>query len=187
MRRVLNRVCAVVVIGALALVSASITPGHCDEPKRLTEKAPALTLDQKYEKLKDGLLKTTEAEVVALMGPAHNMRRSGQLGNVDIELRWEYATSIKVTFKGGKVSEVWGTFSEYVPVDKLTPENLRRVQPGMTEKEVIAILGNRTAIGTVNDVGTGLWGDTAEIRVSFNKDGRMVQREKWGTNYGPRK
>lgn len=187
MCRGLIRVCGVAVTGALALVSASTTPGHCVEPNRPTEKAPALTLDQKYEKLKGGLGRTTEAEVVALMGPAHNVRRPGQVGKADVELRWEYATSVKVTFKGGKVTEIWGTFSEYVPVEKVTQENLRRVQVGMTEKEVVAILGDRNAIGTVKDVGTGLWGGTAEVRVSFSADGRMAHHEKWGGGYGPSK
>ena len=94
------------------------------------------TLDEKYEKLKGGLGKTTEAEVAALLGPAHNMTRPGKYGDKpDIEMRWLYKTHITVTFKDGKVTAKCGaSFSEYVPVEKVTPENLRRVQPGMTEK-----------------------------------------------------
>jgi hypothetical protein len=170
---------------ALCAVAALSSPG--DEPKGPADKAPALTLDEKYEKLKGGILKSTEAEVVALMGPAHSMVRPVTHDKADIELRWQFATRIVVIYKGGKVSEVWGTFSEHLPVEKVTPANLRRVQPGMTEKEVIDILGDRYASVGMDGVETGQWGASAEFRVALSKDGRMVHHERSGNSYGPRK
>jgi hypothetical protein len=171
----------------LALAVGSPAPSPGDELKRPADKAATLTLDEKYEKLKGGILKSTEADVVALMGPAHSMARPVKHDKADIELRWQFSTRIVVTYKDGKVSEVWGTFSEHLPVEKVTPENLRRVQPGMTEKEVLAILGDRYASVSLDGVDSGQWGAGAEFKVAFSKDGRMVHHERSGNSYGPRK
>ena len=183
MRIVSFRVWAVAVAGVFAL--ALTAPSRGDEPKRPAVKSP-LTLDEKYEKLKGGILKSTEAEVVALMGPAHSLVRPVKHDKADIELRWQFSTRIVVTYKGGKVSEVWGTFSEHLPVEKVTPANLRRVQPGMTEMGVIDILGDRYASVGMDGVDTGQWGASAEFKVAFSKDGRQVHHERSGNSYGPR-
>ena len=86
---------------ALCAVAALSSPG--DEPKGPADKAPALALDEKYEKLKGGILKSTEAEVVALMGPAHSMVRPVTHDKADIELRWQFATRIVVIGSRGRI------------------------------------------------------------------------------------
>jgi hypothetical protein len=174
-------------IGAATLALALGLPGSGDEPKRSDDKAPGLTLDEKYGKLKGGILKLREADVIALLGPAHSMTRPGQQDKADIELRWQYATRIVVTFKGGKVREVWGTFSEQLPVAKITPENFRKVQPGLTEKEVAAILGDVYAIVTKDGIETGEWGGEDDIKFGFAKDGFMVSHDRPGNSFAPRK
>jgi hypothetical protein len=165
-------------LAAVALCTFASTSSPGDEPKGPADKTPALTLDEKYEKLKGGILKSTEAEVVALMGPAHSMVRPVKHDKGDIELRWQFATRIVVTYKGGKVSEVWGTFSEHLPVEKVTPANLRKVQPGMTEKEVIDILGDRYAGVGMDGVETGQWGRRPSSRW------RSARTAAWSTTSG---
>jgi hypothetical protein len=174
------------VFAALVLLAFVPTLTSGEEPKPVVDKAPVLTLDEKYEKLKGGIFKSTEAEVVALMGPAHSMVRPGKQDKADIELRWQFATRIVVTYKGGKVSEVYGTFSEHLPVEEVTPANLRRVQVGMTAKEVMDVLGDRYASVSMDGVETSQWGASASFTVAFTKDGRMVHHERSSNSYEPR-
>jgi hypothetical protein len=145
------------VTGMAALVQTICTPPACcgDEPVQAADKARVAPLDDRYEKVAAGVRKLKEADVVALLGPAQTMKRpvAREPGRppADRELGWEFTTRITVRYKDGKVSEVSGVFSEQLPVERVTPNNFRRIRLGLTRKEVVAILSDRYATLTVGD------------------------------------
>jgi hypothetical protein len=102
-------------------------------------------------------------------------------------MAWEYTTRITVTYKEGKVNSLTGTFSAHLPVERVTPDNFRRVRVGMTEAEVIDILGDNYAKLTIDGVVSRQWGAAARILVAFRKDGLLIHHERTGNSYGPQK
>jgi hypothetical protein len=175
----------------LALVAGSPSTNSADEPKPPADKVRIRSLDERYAQVVAGVRKLKEAEVVALLGPAHTMKRpvakkAGQLP-ADRELSWELTTRITIRYKDGKVSEVVGVFSDFLPVERVTPDTFRRVQVGMTQKEVIEILGDRYATLTVGDGLGDQWGETYSIQLYFDKDDLLVSQQRTGHSYGSRK
>src|SRR5947209_8130525 len=118
----------------LVLTAGSGSTAFGDERKQPVEKAQISPLDERYQKVVAGVLKIKETDVVILLGPAHTMKRpvAKELGRLpaDVELGWELTTQITIQYKDGKVREVSGVFAEYLPVERVTPDNFRRVQVG---------------------------------------------------------
>jgi hypothetical protein len=179
----------VAVMVVLAAGSGSTSFG--DEPKPPVEKARLSPLDERYQKVVAGVLKIKEADVVILLGPPHTMKRpvAKELGRLpaDLELGWELTTQITTQYKDGKVREVSGVFAEYLPVERVTPDNFHRVKVGMTQKEVVDILGDSYATLTVGDGVSNQWGATYSITLYFDKNGLLVSQKRLGHSYGPRK
>jgi hypothetical protein len=167
-----------VVVGLLGVALAASAQGQA--------KDQALSLDEKYEKLKAGILKFKEADVVRLFGPPQTLKRPGPL-QADLEMAWEYTTRITVTYKEGKVNSLTGTFSAHLAVERVTPDKFRRVRVGMTEAEVVDVLGGHYAKITIDGVVSGQWGATARILAAFRKDGLLLHHELTGNSYGPQK
>jgi hypothetical protein len=177
-----------VAVIALAVGSPSATTG--DASKQSTDKTRIPPFDEQYEKVVAGIRKLKEAEVVALLGPAQSMKRpvAKELGRppADRELGWEWTTLIAVRYKDGKVSEVSGVFSDQLRVDRLTPDNFRRIQVGLTQKQVVDILGDSYGTLTGGDSVEDQWGATRSITLYFDKDGLLVSHKRSDNRYGPR-
>ena len=130
---------------------------------------PATVADLKA-KLTAGTLKLKEDEVVKLVGRPAEVKRPGDVGS-ELQLRWEYATYIYANFKDGKLSEVTGAFSENLPVEKVSLANFKRLRVGMSDPEVVNILGEGNGIAKVGATAIRSWGETARLWVSFNAKG----------------
>lgn len=154
------------------------------------DKVRSLTFDDRYAKVVAGMLKLKEAEVVALLGPAHIMKRpapneKGQLV-AELELGWEFTTRVIVEYQDGKVSSASGVFSEQLPVERVTPNAFRRVRLGQTRKEVVEILGDtESTVPSANGVGDQ-WGATWSIKLGFDKVGILVRQQRSGRIHAPR-
>jgi hypothetical protein len=164
-RRTLSALAVFLALGAGAAVPAA-GGGAREKPK---EEA----FEQKFEKLKAGILKLKEADVVALFGPAGELTRPGHLDS-DLQMQWDYSTRIWVTFQDGKVREVTGAFSDHLPVPRVTPAQFRRLRVGMAEKEVLDVLGESNGKEAVGNTVRRAWGRFATLRVSFDKNNRLV-------------
>jgi hypothetical protein len=192
MRIVLSTVCSVLVVSTalFALALGNQRTSSDEELSPSADKPRIAQLDERYAKVVAGVRKLKEAEVVALIGPAHTMKRpvATELGqaSADLELGWELTTTITIRYTDGKVSEVSGVFAEYLPDERVTPANFHRVRIGMTQKEVVAVLGNRFATLTVGDEVGDQWGATHSITLRFDKDNLLVSQTRLGQSYGPR-
>jgi hypothetical protein len=157
---------------ALALVSPCLRAGgEGDDAKRTAPRRdqPATVADLKA-KLKAGTFKLTEEEVVKLVGQPAGVKRPGDAGS-ELQMHWEYATYIFATFKDGKLSEVTGAFSENLPVERVTLANFKRLRVGMSEAEVVAVLGDSNGSAKAGAMAVRSWGRTARLWVSFNAKG----------------
>jgi hypothetical protein len=56
----------------------------------------------------------------------------------------------------------------------------------MTQKEVVAVLGNHFATLTVGDEVGDQWGATYSITLRFDKDSLLVSQKRLGQSYGPK-
>jgi hypothetical protein len=144
-----------------------------EPPPPAPAKGATLTVDQILLKLKAGTFKLKEADVRDLLGPPEGLKR--QAGLADLQMNWAYATNIYATFKDGKLSELTGAFSERLPIEHVTPANFKRLRLGMTEQQVVAVLGQGNGTSRVGDTVTRTWGRYCRLRVSLRKDGRMFE------------
>ena len=192
MRAIDPTVGAVVFIAAVFALAATFPSARSgDEPKQPADKAGTSSLDERYAKVVAGVRKLKEAEVVALLGPAHTMKRpvpeeKGQPA-ADRELGWELSTRIIVHYKDGRVKAVSGVFSEYLPVERVTPDTFRRVQVGLTKKEVVEILGETESTVELADGVGDRWGAAWSIKLGLDKNGLLVHQQRTGSLYAPRK
>src|SRR5262249_19236649 len=141
-----------------------------DGPKGPAQARSRLTADN-FAKVKAGSGKLTEAEVVALLGPASRVRLPA---DGVVEMAWEEVTAIRVEFAGGKASELTGRVSEHLPSKTLNLGNLKRLKRGMTEKEVRAVLGPPGEGGSVRGTEAiyRTWQKYNRITVQF-RDGKV--------------
>jgi hypothetical protein len=133
------------------------------EEKAATSRRPELTAEL-VERLKKGMHKLTEAEVLAMLGHPDSVEIFTDPGVVaDIEMRWEDHTEITIDFKiegksAGmeKAVRIVGRFSENLKEKSFNMENFRKLKPGMSHPEVGQILGG---LGQRNfpDPGEGIW------------------------------
>jgi hypothetical protein len=135
------------------------------------DKARPATVAELKDKLTAGTFKLAEADVVKLVGPPAVVKRPGDAGS-ELRMHWNYATYIFATFKDGKLADSTGAFSENLPVERVTLANFKRLRVGMTEAEVVAVLGEGKGTATVGTTTVRSWGRTALLWVSFNAKGR---------------
>jgi hypothetical protein len=133
-------------------------------------KTTPLTVAELAEKLKAGIFKLAEADLVTLLGRPSGLKRPGDAGS-DLQMRWEYATAISAIFKDGKLSEVTGSFSEHLPVERITVDNFKRLRVGMTEGQVVELLGKSHSMHNDGATVTRAWGRTGALWVSINEKG----------------
>jgi hypothetical protein len=84
---------------------------------------------------------------------------------------WDFGNYIFATFTDDKLSKVSGSFSESLPVKGISLSNFKRLRIGMTEPEVVDILGKSNGTVTVGSGAYCSWGDTARVSISFNEKG----------------
>jgi hypothetical protein len=98
-----------------------------------------LTADN-FAKVKNGKGKLTEADVVAILGPANRFAKRGDV-DVDLEMIWEEKARIRIKFKDGKASDFEGQFSEHLKSKTINLESFKKLKKGMSEKEVEKVIG----------------------------------------------
>ena len=157
---------------ALALPCLYAEDRQDDAKHSPAAKSQPLTVAELKEKLKAGIFKLTEGDVLKLLGRPAGLMRPGDAGS-DLKMRWEYATHIHATFKDGKLSEVTGSFSEQLPVERITPENFKGLRVGMTEPQVVEMLGQSNSTYKDDVTVTRAWGRTAKLWVSINEKGLL--------------
>jgi hypothetical protein len=119
---------------------SAVAWGVADDPKGKPEGARSRLTAGNVEKIKNGKGKMTEAEVVAILGPAS---RVAVPENVDVELEmiWEEKAQIRIKFKKGKASDLEGQFSEHLRSKTINLERFKKLKKGITEKEAEKVLG----------------------------------------------
>jgi hypothetical protein len=161
----------------IVLLACSLPPGRAsgasEEKPSSPGKAAVLSAEEVFKKLKQGLLKLKEAEVLVLLGPPDRVKHPGTQG-FDLQMEWKYSTHVYATFKDGELAEVTGSFSERLPVERLTLANFKRLRVGMTERDVTDLLGKSNGTANVDGVLTHSWGTSAELQVSLSKEGLLV-------------
>src|SRR5262245_38051279 len=107
-----------------------------DEPKQspAAAKTPS-TATELRAAVRAGMFKLTEDDVVKLLGAPAGVKRPGD-ADADLAMHWDYASCVQVSFRFGKVIDCSGSFSERLPVDKVTLADFKRLKIGMTEAEV---------------------------------------------------
>jgi len=93
-----------------------------------------------FEKVKSGKGKLTEAEVVAILGPATRVAKPGDV-DVDLEMIWEEKARIWIKFKDDKARDLEGQFSEHLKSKTINLESFKKLKKGMSEKEVEKVIG----------------------------------------------
>jgi hypothetical protein len=170
--------------GALVLAMASLAlvfPGlraasaRDDAKGAPADKGQPATVADWNAKLKAGVFKLTEADVVKLLGRPTAVKQPGDAGS-PLQMEWEYATYIFATFKDGKLGEVTGAFSEHLPCEKVSLAHFKRLRLAMTEAEVVEVLGTGNGVVKVGGTAVRSWGRTARLWVSFNAKGLAFNR-----------
>jgi len=167
-----RRVFQAIAFAVLALALPWLYAGERrDGPKSSpAAKTQPFTVAELVEKLRAGIFKLTEADVLKLLGRPSGLKRPGDAGS-DLRMRWEHATAISAIFKEGKLSEVTGSFSEHLPVERITLDNFKRLRVGMTEAQVVEMLGKSNSMNKDGTTVTRAWGRTAALWVSMNEKG----------------
>jgi len=126
-----------------------------------------------FEKVKSGKGKLTEAEVVAILGPATRVAKPGDV-DVDLEMIWEEKARIWIKFKDDKASDLEGQFSEHLESKAINLENFKKLKKGMSEKEVEKVIGPANeGSSPENGINYRTWEKLNYIKVQFNKDGKV--------------
>jgi hypothetical protein len=165
-------VLAVVVVGAVPLGLLDSTRAG-DKPTPVKQRAAALAkADAEWVEKGDG--KLTEADLVARLGPADELKSPG--GAVaDYAMVWRDRTMIRVKFEKDKVVEYSGSFSDRLPHKRVTPQSLKKLKQGMSESEVEEILSVREQ----REKDYHYWGDHRTLIV-YVKDGKVAGYQ-WGS------
>jgi hypothetical protein len=177
MHATFNRV-GTILLTALALALPGLRAGGSGGDARAAppEKEKPVTVADLREKLKAGTFKLTEADVVKLCGQPARIKRPGDNG-ADLRMYWDYSTYIYVTFKDGKLSEVSGAFSDNLPVENVTMANFKRLRVGMSEADVVKILGEGNGTAKADKTTVRSWGRTGGLSVGFNAKGLAFGEE----------
>ena len=149
------------------------------ELKGVVSRRPELTAEL-VERLKKGMDKLTEAEVIALLGQPDSVQINTTPGVVaDIEMTWEDHAEITIDFKDvGKIAgpekavRIVGRFSENFKQKAFNMENFRKLKPGMSHIDVFKILGTlgeRVSLDTGKGVMRYEWKQFRKVGVSFWK------------------
>lgn len=175
-----------VAVGLVVLYQLPAQPGGApgarnpaDEPVGAPE-----SLKATFAGLEPG--KATRAQVFAALGPPDKVVCPDQFGSPNVEdLTWNRVTAVQVEFKDGKVDRWTAAFSPLLPSATVTPENADKLAPGLSEKEVAAVLGEKYArvAGQDDPDGTfvGVWGQTVRMTVSVIREDNGKGRYKKGT------
>jgi hypothetical protein len=135
-------------------------------------KAHHVTVDELRESLKVGTMKFGQDDVLKLAGSPAEMKMPGPDGALAL-WTWNYDTHIVATFKDDKLSGITGCFSPYLHVDGLTVDNFKRLRVGMTEQEVIDVLGKKSSSVRVGTTLYLSWGRTAQLTAIFHAKGLL--------------
>jgi hypothetical protein len=149
------------------------------ELKGATNRRPELTAEL-VERLKKGMDKLTEAEVLTLLGQPDSVQINTTPGVVaDIEKRWEDHAEITIDFKDisktegtEKAVRILGRFTENFKQKAFNMENFRKLKPGMSLIDVFRILGTlgeRVSLDTGKGVMRCEWKQFRKVGVSFWK------------------
>lgn len=171
-RFVLFVLCPLITLSALSLVAGGPEVGSADKQSS-ADKSTVPTVEESFKKLKAGILKISEADVLDLLGPPDSVKHPGMSG-FDLQMQWKYSTHLYGTFKDGKLDEITGAFAARLPVEHIHFANMKRLRVGMTEAEVVAIVGKSNGTTAVDGIVTHSWGHSAQLQVSLDKDGRLV-------------
>jgi hypothetical protein len=104
------------------------------------DRGPGKLTPGNFAKVKDGKGKLTEADVVAVLGPATRFAKPGDV-DVDLEMIWEEKARIRIKFKDGKASDFEGQFSEHLKSKAINLESFKKLKKGMSAKEVEKLIG----------------------------------------------
>jgi hypothetical protein len=125
-----------------------------------------------FEKVKSGKGKLTEAEVVAILGPATRVAKPEDV-DVDLEMIWEEKARIWIKFKDDKARGLQGQFSEHLKSKTINLESFKKLKKGMSEKEVEKVIGPANEGSSPGDgVTYRTWEKLNHIKVQF-KDGKV--------------
>ncbi len=130
------------IVIVLPLNSSSLrggSPGNDTKDTPAAREQPPTVSDLKA-RLSAGTFKLTETEVVKHVGQTAEQKRPGE-NRSELTMNWNYATYIYATFKEGKLTEITGAFSENLPTERVTLANFKRARVGMTEPQVVDVLG----------------------------------------------
>jgi hypothetical protein len=140
--------------------------------------------------LEQTLGKLTMDEVVKKLGPPDrfSLDREGVADDPSTWLIWEDVSRVVVDFSldDDKAHALNATFSPHIKAKQLTPENFRKLKPGMSENEIDKVIGGSKTIGIVTveyvaPKGTKNaklrrveWTVSRRLSLRFDKDGKLV-------------
>lgn len=137
----------------------SITKEKSQPPKVESKR-----LDGKYDQIKKGM---SVDQLQSLLGPVTIIKTPGDptIRGAETELRWVDRTTVRVSFKDDKLTEVVANVSATLKFESVTQENVLKLKPGMAQKEVIHILGGGYA-AQEEKVGSKVLSWTPSVRIS---------------------
>lgn len=96
-------------------------------------KVESKRLEGKYEQIKKGM---TVEQLVTLLGTVSTIKTPGDptIKGAETELRWVDRTTVRVTFKDGKLAAVEASVSPTLLFERITQENVLKLKPGMVKK-----------------------------------------------------
>jgi hypothetical protein len=173
---------------AIVLVWSSPAAVPQEPPPKKDQAAPKVEskrLDGKYDQLKKGM---SVEQLVALLGPASTIKTPGDptIRGADTELRWVDRSTVRVTLKDGKVSTVEASVSPTVVFERVTPENVLKLKPGMAEKDVIDILGGGSASRAGKDgITVVTWAPIVSVSVQLYMGKAGTVKDRYVSSFSP--
>ena len=171
-------------IAAVVCMSLTVSGVECGQTaqpprggkvlKKSAETRPEIN-EATYKKIKKGIGKLTERDVLGLLGAADRIvNEKGEL-----TLIWEETNYIHVELYRGVVESIHASFSRRLPSKAINRAAFDKLKTGMKEKEVEAILGKVSdrIPRDLDDVNVGRsWYDVNRIKVDIKK-GKVVKCE----------
>jgi len=157
-------------------LNASPIATHSDDkpnPQK-ADKPQSKINDENVKKIKQGIGKLTEADVVALLGPSTGKGRpfDGFTSRI-----WEEKTHITATLKDGKAIDVKSEFLPHLKSKTITEDNFKKLKKGMDEAELKRILGPPNRARTDREGSSTLsWEKINALLVQF-KEGKVTGYE----------